>query len=454
MVDDALDYPRTDEQLAKWQHLLKDTADHLPDELPLDVAGRLTRMVGLTLEAEGFHASLGSRCQIVQGKQTSEAEVVGFHHDKLYLMPVADVQGLAPNARVLPLSQAAQVSVGYELLGRVIDGAGYPLDGDPLPTMSYSVPLNGRRINPLNRDPIRQSLDVGVRAINSLLTVGRGQRLGLFAGTGVGKSILLGMMAKYTQADIVVVGLVGERGREVNEFIRQILGPEGLARSVVVAAPADDPPLRRLHGALRATAIAEFFRDQGLNVLLLMDSLTRYAQAQREIALAVGEPPASKGYPPSVFARLPQLIERAGNGEPGKGSITAFYTVLTEGDDNNDPVADSARGVLDGHFVLSRRIAESGRYPAIDIEASISRVMQEVVSREQMDMALRVKRIMSLYQQNQDLISVGAYARGSNPQIDEAIRLQPALTQFLSQKPHESVGMEQSLRDMITLFSA
>jgi flagellum-specific ATP synthase len=355
---------------------------------------------------------------------------------------------------VLPLSQAAQVSVGYELLGRVIDGAGYPLDGDPLPTMSYSVPLNGRRINPLNRDPIRQSLDVGVRAINSLLTVGRGQRLGLFAGTGVGKSILLGMMAKYTQADIVVVGLVGERGREVNEFIRQILGPEGLARSVVVAAPADDPPLRRLHGALRATAIAEFFRDQGLNVLLLMDSLTRYAQAQREIALAVGEPPASKGYPPSVFARLPQLIERAGNGEPGKGSITAFYTVLTEGDDNNDPVADSARGVLDGHFVLSRRIAESGRYPAIDIEASISRVMQEVVSREQMDMALRVKRIMSLYQQNQDLISVGAYARGSNPQIDEAIRLQPALTQFLSQKPHESVGMEQSLRDMITLFSA
>lgn len=446
-------YPRSADKLVQWQQRLKYTAEQLPDELSLDVAGRLTRMVGLTLEAEGFHASLGSRCQIIQGKQISEAEVVGFHHDKLYLMPVADVQGLAPNARVLPLSQAAQVSVGYELLGRVIDGAGYPLDGDPLPSLSYSVPLNGRRINPLNRDPIRSSLDVGVRAINSLLTVGRGQRLGLFAGTGVGKSILLGMMAKYTKADIVVVGLVGERGREVNEFIRQILGPEGLARSVVVAAPADDPPLRRLHGALRATAIAEFFRDQGLNVLLLMDSLTRYAQAQREIALAVGEPPASKGYPPSVFAKLPQLIERAGNGEPGKGSITAFYTVLTEGDDNNDPVADSARGVLDGHFVLSRRIAESGRYPAIDIEASISRVMQEVVSREQMDMALRVKRIMSLYQQNQDLISVGAYARGSNPQIDEAIRLQPALTQFLSQKPHESVAMEQSLRDMIMLFN-
>jgi flagellum-specific ATP synthase len=238
----------------------------------------------------------------------------------------------------------------------------------------------------------------------------------------------------------------------VNEFIRQILGDEGLSRSVVVAAPADDPPLRRLHGALRATAIAEFFRDQGLNVLLLMDSLTRYAQAQREIALAVGEPPASKGYPPSVFARIPQLIERAGNGEPGKGSITAFYTVLTEGDDQTDPVADAARGVLDGHFVLSRRIAESGRYPAIDIEASISRVMKEVVSYEQMDLALRIKRIMALYQQNQDLINVGAYTLGTNPQIDEAIQLQPALQQFLAQKPHESVVMEQSLLDMIQVF--
>lgn len=445
-------YSFSDKRRVNCHNRLAYVVEHLPEELPLAVSGRLTRMVGLTLEAEGFHASLGARCQIVQGRQKSEAEVVGFHRDKLYLMPVADVQGLSPNARVFPMSQVAQVAVGFELLGRVIDGAGYPLDGFPLPEMAYSFPLHGRRINPLNRDPIRYSLDVGVRPINSLLTVGRGQRLGLFAGTGVGKSILLGMMAKYTQADIVVVGLIGERGREVNEFIRQILGEEGLARSVVVAAPADDPPLRRLHGALRATAIAEFFRDQGLNVLLLMDSLTRYAQAQREIALAVGEPPASKGYPPSVFARLPQLIERAGNGEPGRGSITAFYTVLTEGDDNNDPVADAARGVLDGHFVLSRRIAESGRYPAIDIEASISRVMQEVVSREQMDMALRMKRILSLYQQNQDLINVGAYARGTNPQIDEAIRLQPVLQQFLSQKPNEAINMEQSLRDMIQIF--
>jgi len=439
-------------RLQRWHQQIHTIVGHLPSEASVLVSGSLTRMVGLTLEAEGIFAPLGSRCLITQGRQQSEAEVVGFYRDKLYLMPVAEVQGLAPNARVTPMQHEAQVEVGFELLGRVIDGAGYALDSKPLPTLAHSVPLHGRRINPLNRDPIAFSLDVGVRAINSLLTVGRGQRLGLFAGTGVGKSILLGMMAKYTKADVVVVGLVGERGREVNEFIRQILGDEGLSRSVVVAAPADDPPLRRLHGALRATAIAEFFRDQGLNVLLLMDSLTRYAQAQREIALAVGEPPASKGYPPSVFARIPQLIERAGNGEPGKGSITAFYTVLTEGDDQTDPVADAARGVLDGHFVLSRRIAESGRYPAIDIEASISRVMKEVVSYEQMDLALRIKRIMALYQQNQDLINVGAYTLGTNPQIDEAIQLQPALQQFLAQKPHESVVMEQSLLDMIQVF--
>lgn len=442
----------TAERLHQWQHALRQLTDY-PIAIQPSMSGRLTRMVGLTLEADGVHAALGTRCRIVQGKRTSEAEVVGFHHDKLYLMPVGDMEGLSPNARVYPLSAAAQIPVGFELLGRVVDGAGLPLDELPLPAMSHETPLHGRRINPLSRNPIHQSLDVGVRSINSLLTVGQGQRLGLFAGTGVGKSVLLGMMAKYTQADIVVVGLIGERGREVNEFIRQILGPEGLARSVVVAAPADDPPLRRLHGALRATAIAEFFRDQGLNVLLLMDSLTRFAQAQREIALSVGEPPASKGYPPSVFAKLPQLIERAGNGEVGKGSITAFYTVLTEGDDTNDPVADAARGVLDGHFVLSRRIAESGRYPAIDIEASISRVMQEVVSREQMDMALRIKRLLSAYQQNQDLINLGAYVMGSNPVIDESIKYHDVIQHFLAQKPHESVGMEQSLRDMIQIFA-
>jgi flagellum-specific ATP synthase len=430
---------------AWWHKRLADLTLSLPDRPDLAVQGRLTRMVGLALEAEGFFASLGARCLIQQGRHASEAEVVGFHHDKLYLMPTGDMRGLAPQAKVIPLGSGGQLAVGFELLGRIIDGAGHPLDGRDLTGLHHHVSLSGRRVNPLHRDPIRTHLDVGVKAINALLTVGRGQRLGLFAGTGVGKSILLGMMAKYTHADVVVVGLIGERGREVNEFIYQILGEEGLKRSVVVASPADDPPLKRLHGAQCATAIAEFFRDQGLHVLLLMDSLTRYAQAQREIALAVGEAPATKGYPPSVFAKLPQLIERAGNGEAGKGSITAFYTVLSEGDDNNDPVADAARGVLDGHFVLSRKIAESGRYPAIDIEASISRVMHDVVPKSQLDLALRVKRMLSIYQQNQDLISVGAYVRGSNPAIDEAIRLQAALQHFLSQKPDEAVTLAQSV---------
>lgn len=428
-----------------WQTRFMDFSSTLPDRLELASQGRLTRMVGLALEAEGVFASLGSRCLIQQGRYKSEAEVVGFHHDKLYLMPTGDMNGVAPQARVTPLGAGGQIQVGFELLGRIIDSSGHPLDGKPLSGMHHQVPLTGRRVNPLHRDPIRTHLDVGVKAINALLTVGRGQRLGLFAGTGVGKSVLLGMMAKYTHADVVVVGLIGERGREVNEFIFQILGEEGLRRAVVVASPADDPPLKRLHGAQCATAIAEFFRDQGLNVLLLMDSLTRYAQAQREIALAVGEAPATKGYPPSVFAKLPQLIERAGNGEAGKGSITAFYTVLAEGDDTNDPVADAARGVLDGHFVLSRKIAESGRYPAIDIESSISRVMHDIVPKTQFDLALRVKRNLSVYQQNQDLISVGAYVRGSNPAIDEAIRLQGSLQHFLAQAPDEAVTLEESV---------
>jgi flagellum-specific ATP synthase len=430
---------------AWWHNRLAVLSESLPERVDLASQGRLTRMVGLALEAEGVFASLGSRCLIQQGRYSSEAEVVGFHHDKLYLMPTGDMRGLAPQAKVTPLGSGGQIAVGFELLGRIIDSSGYPLDGKSLTGLQHHVPLTGRRVNPLHRDPIRTHLDVGVKAINALLTVGRGQRLGLFAGTGVGKSVLLGMMAKYTQADIVVVGLIGERGREVNEFIYQILGEEGLKRAVVVASPADDPPLKRLHGALCATAIAEFFRDQGLNVLLLMDSLTRYAQAQREIALAVGEAPATKGYPPSVFAKLPQLIERAGNGEPGKGSITAFYTVLAEGDDTNDPVADAARGVLDGHFVLSRKIAESGRYPAIDIEASISRVMHDIVPKTQFDLALRVKRMLAIYQQNQDLISVGAYVRGSNPAIDESIRLYDVLQHFLSQIPSEAVSLEQSV---------
>src|SRR6185437_15840396 len=368
---------------ATWREGLQRRVRAVEETEPPAVEGSLTRMVGLTLEAAGCQASVGDYCDVIAGDGSRTAtEVVGFAGDRLYLMPSGDAHGLGPNARVIPRQRAGTVRVGPELLGRIIDGAAQPLDGLGPLSCSASVRLTGRPINPLSRHPISEPLDVGIRSINSLLTIGRGQRVGLFAGSGVGKSVLLGMMARYTSADVIVVGLIGERGREVKEFIEQILGPEGLARSVIVVAPADTWPLMRLQGASYATSIAEYFRDQGKNVLLIMDSLTRYAMAQREIALAIGEPPATKGYPPSVFAKLPRLVERAGNGSKGGGSITAFYTVLTEGDDQQDPIADAARAILDGHIVLSRQLAESGHYPAIDIEASISRAMSALISPE------------------------------------------------------------------------
>src|SRR3990167_7092297 len=362
----------------KWQGFLNEGRECVADCNPMPPSGHLTKVTGLVMEAVGLKMPVGSTCAIHLPNNVVEAEVVGFSGERLFLMPENDVYGLVPGARVMPIEpahiltlggkrkpmrrrvadRAKHLPVGDMLLGRVLDGAGKPLDQlGPLPD-SECAPLESRPFNPLERASIDTAMDVGVRAINSMLTVGRGQRMGLFAGSGVGKSVLLGMMARYTSADVIVVGLIGERGREVKEFIEQILGPEGLARSVVVAAPADTPPLMRLQGAAYATAIAEHFRDRGQQVLLLMDSLTRYAQAQREIALAIGEPPATKGYPPSVFAKLPRLVERAGNAERGGGSITAFYTVLSEGDDQQDPIADAARGVLDGHIVLSRRLAE------------------------------------------------------------------------------------------------
>jgi flagellum-specific ATP synthase len=334
----------------------------------------------------------------------------------------------------------------------VLDGAGNPLDSlGPLHT-TQSAALRSRPINPLSRAPITDILDVGIRAINSMLTVGRGQRMGLFAGSGLGKSVLLGMMARYTSADVIVVGLIGERGREVKEFIEQILGPSGLARSVVVAAPSDTPPLMRMQGAAYATSIAEYFRDQGKNVLLIMDSLTRYAMAQREIALAVGEPPATKGYPPSVFAKLPQLVERAGNSLPGSGSITAFYTVLTEGDDQQDPIADSARAILDGHIVLDRALADSGHYPAIDIEKSISRVMHNIASPVHQQKARKLKQLVSRYQQSRDLITVGAYTAGTDPLLDEAIAYHTKIDQFLQQGILERSTILESLGQLTALF--
>ena len=418
----------------------------LKDVRTFEACGKLKRVVGLTLEAVGCEASLGDRCWLLdEHDNRREAEVVGFAGDSLFLMPIEDLSGLSPNARVLPGGKALDAPAGRALLGRVIDGVGEPLDGLGPLRAEATTPLGGRVINPLKREPIREPLDVGIRAINTLFTVGRGQRLGLFSGSGVGKSTLLGMMTRYTEADVIVVGLIGERGREVRDFVESTLGPEGMRRTVVIATPADRPPLMRMRGAWLATAVAEHFRDQGLKVLLLMDSLTRFAQARREIALAVGEPPATKGYPPSVFTTLPALVERAGNGDAGGGSITAFYTVLVEGDDANDPVADAARAILDGHIVLSRELAEAGVHPAIDVERSISRAMFDITTPEHQELVRRFRQIFAAYRQNEDLIAVGAYRKGADPRIDEAVAKYPMLLDFVRQGIGEPVTMKAAM---------
>ena len=428
---------------AVWRERLARRTQRAAQAREPGVEGRLRRVVGLTLEAEGCEAPLGARCLVDAADGAMlETEVVGFADERLLLMPVDEMHGVLPNARVRPLARAGGLPVGAGLLGRVVGADGLPLDGlGTLDTGEFAA-LKREPINPMARKPIDTPLDTGVRAINALLTVGRGQRLGLFAGSGVGKSTLLGMMTRYTDADVVVVGLIGERGREVKEFVEHTLGEEGRRRAVIVAAPADAPPLKRLRGAQYATAIAEWFRDRGQRVLLLMDSLTRYAQAQREIALAIGEPPATRGYPPSVFALLPALVERAGNDAEGRGSITAFYTVLTEGDDyRHDPIADASRAILDGHVVLSRDLAEAGHYPAIDIEASISRVMPAVTTRDQQRAAQRFRQVYAAYRQQRDLIAVGAYQKGSDPQVDQAIALWPKLRAFLQQEVDEPVTL-------------
>ena len=439
----------------RWRQQLTRRAQRAQSSQMLTVEGRLRRVVGLTLEAEGCEAPLGSRCLVDAADGTElDTEVVGFADERLLLMPVSEMHGVLPNARVRPCARVGGLPVGEALLGRVIGADGVPLDGEgPLRADAHAA-LKREPINPMARKPIDAPLDTGVRAINALLTVGRGQRIGLFAGSGVGKSTLLGMMTRYTDADVVVVGLIGERGREVKEFVEQTLGHEGRHRAVIVAAPADAPPLKRLRGAQYATAIAEWFRDRGQRVLLLMDSLTRYAQAQREIALAIGEPPATKGYPPSVFALLPGLVERAGNDAEGRGSITAFYTVLTEGDDHrHDPIADAARAILDGHIVLSRDLAEAGHYPSIDIEASISRVMPAVVSKERMRAAQKFRQMYSAYRQRHDLIAVGAYQKGSDPQVDQAIAMWPRLVRFLQQEVDEPVEL-RAAQDALGLIAA
>ena len=454
------------EPASAWGEFMAAARARVAQPQALEARGTLTRLTGLVLEAAGLRVPVGAQCQMrMPGQEPVLAEVVGFAGDKAFLMPAGDIHGLSSGASVTPAAPyvpaprlgaaggesldtsagVLRLPVGAGLLGRVVDSQGQPLDhGGPLAGVT-ALPMDRSPINAMERDPVREPLDTGVRAINALLTVGRGQRLGLFAGSGVGKSVLLGMMARYTRADVIVVGLIGERGREVKEFVEDILGAQDRGRSVVVAAPADASPLLRMQGAAYATAIAEHFRDQGLHVLLLMDSLTRYAMAQREIALAIGEPPATKGYPPSCFAKLPALVERSGNGLNGVGSITAFYTVLSEGDDQQDPIADAARAILDGHIVLSRALAEGGHYPAIDIEQSASRVMHNVVPQSHFDLARGFRAIYSRYQKSRDLVQVGAYMSGSDPQLDEAIRLQPAMASFLQQSMREAAPMDDCI---------
>jgi flagellum-specific ATP synthase len=397
---------------------------------------------------------LGACCGVLgTNGHRVEAEVVGFNDKTLYLMPFTDPVGVGPGDMVRVISNSAQVRLGNGLLGRVVDGRGQPLDGLPMPELPDQLSLLGRPLNPMERGPIDSILDVGVKAINSVLTIGRGQRIGLVAGSGVGKSVLLGMLTRFTKADVVVIGLIGERGREVQAFIAESLGPEGLAKSVVIAAPANVSPVLRLKATHMTHVVAEYFRDQGKNVLMLCDSLTRVAHAQREIGLAIGEPPTAKGYPPSVFALLPNLIERGGVGRHGHGSITSIYTVLAEGDDASDPIVDIARASLDGQVMLSRRLADQAHYPAIDLNGSISRVMQILVNPDDMRQANKFRRLWSVYQQNADLVQVGAYEAGTNAELDEAIRLRESMVMFLRQDMHVGEDYEVTREQLRHLLS-
>lgn len=410
------------------------------------LSGRVSRYDGLLMECDGFPVSVGTVCSV----QTVDnghvlGEVIGYSEGRNKLVMYQSGAAVQAGARVSVVDQGTAVDVGYSYLGRVVDALGHPLDEGGAPEIQARVPLNGKMLNPLARRMIPGPLDVGVRAVNGLLTIGYGQRIGIIAGSGVGKSVLLGMMARNTVADVVVIGLIGERAREVGEMVRAIMNPETQKKVSIVAVPADRSPLLRIRGARRATALAEYFRDQGKNVLLIMDSLTRVAHAQREIGLALGEAPTSKGYPASVVSMIPTLVERAGMGVGSdSGSITGIYTVLADGDDSNDPVVDSARAILDGHIVLSRSIAQMGIYPAIDIPASISRVMSDIVSLQQQTAARKFKKLVSLYNENRDLMLMGGYVSGQDPDLDLAVTLWPKLVEFIKQSPNERAQLAES----------
>ena len=407
--------------------------------------GKISRIIGLMIESDGPGVAIGSICTIKSRiRPHILAQVVGFRNNQTLLMPLGDIDGVEPGCAIEATEEQPSFSVSSEIIGRVLDGNGKPIDGKgPIP-LGTEYPIMGTSINPLSRARVNQSLDVGVRSINGLLTCAKGQRIGIMAGTGLGKSVLLGMIARNTEAEINVIALIGERGREVKEFIDENLGPEGLKRSIVIAAASDQPPLVRLRGAFIATTIAEYFRDQGKDVLLMMDSITRFALAQREIGLSVGEPPTTKGYPPSTFSLIPKLLERAGTSE-GSGTITGLYTVLVEGDDINEPVSDSVRAVLDGHIVLDRELAAHNHYPAIDVLSSVSRLMIDVISKEHYDLSMKMKDFLATYNEAKDLINIGAYTKGSNPKWDIAINKIDRINAYLQQGIMETVTMGECL---------
>lgn len=420
----------------------------LKDMDSLQYGGRISQIIGLTVESNGPVAKIGDSCNLFspKGDKVVQAEVVGFRDQKVLLMPFGDLSGIGPGNRVISTNHALRVPVGLDMIGRVLDGLGRPMDGLGPIKVDTHYNIENAPPSPLSRKRIAQVMPLGIKAIDSLLTIGMGQRVGIFAGSGVGKSTLLGMMARNAQADVNVITLVGERGREVKDFLEKDLKEEGLRKSVLVIATSDQPALIRLKSAMVGTAIAEYFRDQGLNVLLLMDSLTRFAMAQREIGMAIGEPPVARGYTPSVYAKMPQLLERSGTSD--KGSITGLYTVLVEGDDMNEPVADTVRGILDGHIVLSRRLANSNHYPPIDVLSSVSRVMPDIVGKAHLEHANFIKNSMATYQEAQDLINIGAYQTGSNPAIDQAIRLHPAIESLLRQAVDDPFSIEQALEEL------
>ncbi len=424
----------------------------LKNEDFIKIYGKVTEVTGTIIEGIGPGVSIGTVCSIInENDESVRAEVVGFRGNKVLLMPYTDIKGLTPNCKIYAEKGLTTIRVGNGLLGRVIDALGNPIDNKGEITATDSISIYHEPLNPLERRRIKEPLDVGIKSINGLLTIGKGQRIGILAGSGVGKSTLIGMMARYTKADVNVIGLIGERGREVKEFIEKDLGEEGLKRSVVVAVTSDNSPLLRMRGAFVATSIAEYFREQGKDVLLMMDSITRFAMAQREIGLAIGEPPTTKGYTPSVFATLPKLLERAGN-SASEGSFTAIYTVLVEGDDMNEPIADATRAILDGHIILSRQLAALNHYPCIDILNSKSRVMNDVVSEEHKELAGKLISTYATYKEAEDLINIGAYNRGSNPKIDFAIDKIDLINTFLKQKIEEKFSYGETLEEMRKIF--